>query len=151
MIDTKELRIGNFVSTNCEPMNTISGGIYEVLIIDSREKFGKSSGYVTITTDDPIFNNAGTWCKNLEPIPLTPEILEKCGFKKSIGDSYLEKIDIYENDYITLSSNFNLLYETYEDGNEKWYYEKLDRKIQYVHELQNIYFALSGEELEVKL
>lgn len=79
-----------------------------------------------------------------DPIPLTPEILEKCGFVgkyKSCGYSYQKNI-------IHLSSQD-------EDDNGKpienyvlhFYDDYKGKPIYYLHELQNLYFARVGEEL----
>lgn len=88
-----------------------------------------------------------------QPIPLTEDILLKCGFQKMIVDSYLKQDDItmFTKGYIELSSDLHLLYYTFDDRHDVWYYEILDRQIKYLHELQNLYFALSGEELQIKL
>ena len=49
-------------------------------------------------------------------------------------------------------SNFILLrYEREQDFNGywlKWYYSPKFNKIKYVHQLQNLYFTLTGEELQ---
>lgn len=77
-----------------------------------------------------------------EPIPLTPEILEAAGFDgrkdvryfKSIGDTVLT---IYYEDQKFWIQDFD------------WF--KLDLpSMEYVHQLQNLYFALTGNELEIK-
>jgi hypothetical protein len=99
-----------------------------------------------------FFENVVTISKNkvngsniteFKPIELTPEILEKCGFIKQENGWY--KFNILE-DYINL------------------YFERLTKTelsisglgikmphIQYLHQLQNLYFALTGEELEINL
>jgi hypothetical protein len=75
-----------------------------------------------------------------EPIPLTPEILEKCGAKKSVYPHFSYLIEIGEGDRIGLHE--------YIDG---WsWFPVAGRKmivIKHLHQLQNIYFALTGEEL----
>jgi len=86
------------------------------------------------------------------PIPLTPEILEKCGFVKN-------KV---QNDCIELGGidfHLELMW-----GKENYYYPMLTQtpqgceertvflnRINSLHQLQNLYFALTGQELEVKL
>lgn len=81
---------------------------------------------------------------NCSPIPLTPEILEKCGFIKFNGFYWVSitnlkselHIQFYGKDYVsTLRGQFCDLI--------------LD-KIDYLHQLQNLYFALCGEELIFK-
>lgn len=70
-----------------------------------------------------------------EPIPLTEEWLLKFGFKK-IGNQF-----IIENGRITLTDDIKY-------GNQ-FIYEFTS--LVYVHQLQNLYFALTGNELEIKL
>jgi hypothetical protein len=74
------------------------------------------------------------WCK---PIPLTEEWLLKFGFeRRQIKDliSYtLPKLELYQ-----YASNNNKIFFEYADG---------EVELKYVHQLQNLYFALTGEEL----
>ena len=141
MIDTNELRIGNFVSTNGKPMNTSNKGIYKVLAIDSRDSFEELKGCVTITCDDPRYKDVGAWCQYLEPIPLTPELLEKCGFEYDNGK------ECWEMDGECIDINIH----PKEIGIEVDYWENSLIKCKYLHQLQNMYYAITGEELEVKL
>ena len=81
-------------------------------------------------------------------IPLTPEILEKAGFfllaknncfyckKIAIGREVIE-ISVCHKDGIV-----------FYDGK---YQEKLPLTYKYLHQLQNFYFALTGEELIISL
>jgi hypothetical protein len=72
-----------------------------------------------------------------QPIPLTPEILEKCGFQRAtIGGYYKDFEDI-----------------TVRLFQEEGFYslEYIGTKIQYLHQLQNLYFALTSEELKVNI
>ena len=74
------------------------------------------------------------WMKNVEPIPLTEEWLMKFGFKKhKTDDRYITfaKANININDGIV-----NLV------G-----YPNFLNHIKHVHQLQNIYHALTGKEL----
>jgi len=71
--------------------------------------------------------------KNFKPIPLTEEWLIKFGFEETdyAGDCYYLgslQIDL---------SDFECAFNT------NW----LDCKTQYLHQLQNLYFALTGKEL----
>jgi len=91
----------------------------------------------------------------IEPIPLTEDWLFKLGFEFDSKDSFTD-IMYYEKKYdsklnkisgeITISVDSCGLVQL-SDNNIKW----VDIcKIKYVHQLQNLYFALTGEELEVK-
>lgn len=78
----------------------------------------------------------------LYPIPLTPEWLERCGFKRMnagwINDS--GSLSFYDKDSETGNGVYKMEYGTrnYAAG------------FLYLHQLQNLYFALTGEELEIK-
>ena len=70
-------------------------------------------------------------------IPLSPEILEKCGFEIS-EDSY--------GGY--LSSKFDL--GAIRIKNNTWYNGCWTVKVDYLHQLQNLWKSLTGEELQFK-
>lgn len=82
---------------------------------------------------------------DLEGIPLTEEWLLKLGFKPSL-DTYLGYLSpSFRNSQrirIRLSNTQNFYYSTNNSTNPLW--------ITCVHQLQNLYFALSGKKLEVK-
>ena len=73
-----------------------------------------------------------------QPIPLTEELLKKCGFKWINHALRKENISIRY-----LSKNYEIFI-----SNEK---RRFVIQLKYVHQLQNLYFALTGEELEIKL
>jgi hypothetical protein len=105
-------------------------------LTDSKGKMFRVSA---IQNDDDV--------SDFRAIRLMPEILEKCGFtiefnraSRSIG---------------TVNS---LALEIYPDGSTKLYSDNnnqealmLPNNIIYLHQLQNLFCALSGEELEVDL
>ena len=72
-------------------------------------------------------------------IQLTEEILLMCGFTR-IGKSL--RLNTFE--YCPISRNLVI-------HGHGGYYTGLILKIQYLHQLQNLYFALTGDELTVKL
>ena len=123
-IKVNELRIGNLVT----------------------ESLGEILRIVSLSIDNNIQNicargkNAAIWgMSGLNPIPLTTEILEKCGFKFDKNRPYDMNnygVDMDEKNlhfyYDSITLNFNGF------GN-----------VQYVHQLQNLYFALTGEELTI--
>lgn len=78
-----------------------------------------------------IVNDEEYKAKDLKGIPLTPEILEKNGWKKS---------NYYGNDYTKGEFHFdgaNFLYIGDYD------YPLVDSPIEYVHELQHVFFGLN--------
>lgn len=76
---------------------------------------------------------------NPEPIPLTPEILKKAGFVYSAapitGVIHYSKGDVK---FIVRDGGYS-------------FYSWHKTSVKFVHQLQNLYFDLTGEELEVKL
>ncbi len=79
----------------------------------------------------------------IEPIPLTPEILECAGFDRvliEINDWYLWSIGINP-----VTKDF--LFSLKEHRNKIFFYRNAHHQIQYLHELQNLFFALTGQEL----
>lgn len=85
--------------------------------------------------------------KWVNPIPLTEEWLEKLGFKKNqqrVGTAGAEcvpfdyTVDGWHRSDIVIK-DFQLAYPIF------------NVELQYVHQLQNLYFALTGEELTIKL
>lgn len=120
MIDKKDLRIGNWVD-----------------IFTDLNMAGKKSVRTGAIRDGAELDK-----KEFEGIPLTPEILEKCGFIKS------ETNEFYVNNALWLEAT-PLVTPIYCDGTGFKRY--IGRHIKYVHQLQNLYYALTGEELEITL
>ena len=80
------------------------------------------------------------WCKpinEIHPIPLTEEILLKCGFDKQI--LFEDECCFFCNGDLSLSC---------EDWNKDKFYYNTEIEIKYVHQLQNLCFALTLEELK---
>ena len=76
---------------------------------------------------------------NIKPIPLTEDWLLKFGFKKDTWtDNGLIIGSWWNNGSILITDDFKL------DGQEEM------KSLQYVHQLQNLYFALTNEELTFK-
>lgn len=79
---------------------------------------------------------------HIKPIPLTEDWLIKFGFKPVKNGVEIKVIE----EYVKINSFFNGKPLTLEiDGRRAPL-----RNIKYVHQLQNLYFALTGEELEIK-
>lgn len=77
---------------------------------------------------------------DFEPIPLTPEILQKAGFEKD-GNGFC------------LSDKMSLSLAVTKNGGYLacWRDRSLNFVINHLHQLQNLYFALTGEELSIEL
>jgi hypothetical protein len=122
MILSNELRIGNLVYNR-------HGEIHEV-----RENTFQLFRYPTMDGDPA----------KLKGIPLTPEILEKAGF----GINYLT------TGAWNAQKGLYFLLSNFEFHIQKSYYENqfiAVKNIKHLHQLQNLYFALTGEELQIDL
>jgi len=129
MIKASELRIGNCLS----PRRTIEP--------QNNPLLGYSICAAHIAYSDEELNN--DW----EGIHLTPEILGKCGFEwyNVNGSEYhwsaeLEQIQFVKSEeaaegYCIFASGVNVATIT----------------VSYLHQLQNLFYCLTGQELEVKL
>lgn len=77
---------------------------------------------------------------NIEPIPLTEEWLLKFGFNKDLDNDLF--LNINSNSFLVWQNN-NIELLDYENN-------KCICFCKYVHTLQNLYFALTSEELTIK-
>lgn len=125
MIKANELRIGNKI---------IAKG-YD--IDPEGNRVGNFEGDFEITVDIEFFKSCLNNPHYYEAIPITPEWLERCWF---IDDLPWKKDNFRldsENRFIVVdSTGYGII---------------IARHVQYIHQLQNIYFALTGEELNVKV
>lgn len=127
-MEAKELRIGNL--TECY----INGEL-------------KNKFHVVDADDIKIFLNNDWYV--LKPIPLTEEILLRLGFNKDYKNGYIG-IDSGNVDFV-LTEPFVLgeWQNCYEFEFIAGGWPKL-KKIEYVHDLQNFFYSLCGEELTLK-
>lgn len=88
------------------------------------------------------------FCVNVEtgflPIPLTEDMLLRCGFSYDLGSDSWKICGLFIR---KVESGFNIFIECEDD----WYSNCFFRDFEYLHQLQNIYLDLTGNELEVKL
>lgn len=135
MVNVNELRIGNLI-TYLEEIYVINGIKYEEL---NPNKWRISF----ITIDGKLGNAKGVdW---IGPIPLAPEWLERLGFEYKDGAS----------DYGHYRHNLVYIYEHDSDPGlfhfSRGHMEGAKVEVKHVHQLQNLFFALTGEELNAKL
>lgn len=161
MIQANELRIGNLV---LDPAGRM-GAVLSVSERSIRLKLEFSTIKIYTTHDE-----TGVDCN---PIPLTTQILEKCGFRLSeyahvkIAYNEIERIDsVYVQDIFNFENKNNMHIEVISDpktkevrriGVQGFNYNGMvgvintPTDIKYIHQLQNLYFALTGEELTINL
>lgn len=119
-LQAKDLRIGNYID--------ILGNIDQIEGLGKNEHGDYASfkntynGYYFTHNDEAL----------IKPIPLSEEILLKCGFNK--GEKYfsLNNFDVDLKGWI----GFNRMVA--------------DVKVKYLHQLQNLYHSLTGDELTFK-
>lgn len=118
-MEAKELRIGNLLEYFIE--DKIGGNSWVTNVVDHED--------ISLAIKDEYFN------KYYRPIPLTIDILLKCGATKLKGDSIQYRVG---NRLLILRNNFYYDYAT-------------DVKLEFVHKFQNFIYALTEKELEIKL
>ena len=152
MIKVEDLRIGDLVRVSRDCMFP-KGTMCVVTQTNPEHGHKDKKGVVTLSyTDGTDDGPWGVWCSNIEGIPLTSEILENNCFKEEVvGEYYTKPLDDEThplNRYLAV-----------ELKRENWVvfikYRRLHdcallRKIQHVHELQHILWAL-GLNAELKL
>jgi hypothetical protein len=143
MLKASELRIGNIVyhiNDITRIYSVDSGGIIHWHINDL--KINKESGREQ-NSDKFILN----------PIPLTEEILLKCGFERY--KTYLFRKRINDDFYLIFSPKdtrpLYCILRMYNDDMDILQECNNSVDCNYLHQLQNLYFALTNEELTVKL
>ena len=127
-MDLKELRIGNLVYNIDGDGDKYS---QPVLMVSGKE-------IVLGTKQIPIYTLFNEF---IQPIPITEDWLKRFGFEKKRND-YEFNSDLYNFWY--LSHNKNICVTELENQfSAQFFFEH----IKYLHQLQNLYFALTGEEL----
>jgi len=120
MIDPKELRIGNWIWSEVSEMELkVEANYFEMLEFDLKQK---NSFY--------------------SPIPLTPEWLERLGFEKresGVCYEWWNGINEVTHDWLVSITEMK--------DNGQFFYRNGKHTIKYVHQLQNLFFSLCGEEL----
>lgn len=144
----KELSIGNYLRVTREGLCIKKGTIIKINEINAENKFTKKGlvGAIYCHPLDEDQLDGGIWFAYLEPIEITPAILEKSGWKVNRGTNIWFAI-LGENVVITHSSNMKddeTFIVVIADGGE------IRFKFRYVHQLQNI-LTLCGIDKEIEL
>jgi hypothetical protein len=131
MIQSNELRIGNWV----EDYDS-SHERFRVETIDKGENETAGMWFIN-----------GRWNEDVIPIPLTPELLEKCGFEIKMHTKGIRYIEV--NSYLWLlivgDEKIHLCLASAE-----WMHD-LQARVTSLHQLQNLYFSLTNQELTIHL
>jgi len=128
-MSANELKIGNLVDLGNRIAKVIEINHLACVVVDLEE------------TQDTIEDYDRT-----KPIPLTEEWLIKFGFSREVkvgsemGTDGVE-FRVYHFDVLTFNTNHGWWYKVQRIN---------DTPLEYVHQLQNFYFAITGEELTFK-
>lgn len=149
MIDPKELRIRNLVTDNFYEtfkrvieVESIGEKGINLSASDDGKPYGMHNGVIQHEYD----------FEEIYGIPLTPERLERMGFKKQKNGKDFTKIGYADSVYFLrwneISKDIHAISVCHPNIDNSqtafaWH-------IKHVHQLQNLYFALTGKELEIK-
>ena len=125
MINANELRMGSLIEKD--------NVMYKFLSLEQNHTSTSEYRWYWVETLDGKLGHY--YYSHFKPIPLTPEILEKCGFDR--------------NCILKISQGLNIEWSY---GKEVWLTKEGEviyefENTQHLHQLQNLYFALIGEEL----
>lgn len=153
MIHANELMVGDYLRVNRAGLCIKKGTIVEVRGIDADRRFDNHTGCASCHPLDDNQFDGGIWCDYLDPIPLTPEILEKNGWK-NISTHTLKGCDTFRLcleqrsfDYtLTLKMRDYFRLDSYDD--RVYTLCEVNFGFKYVHELQHA-LRLCGIEKEI--
>lgn len=134
-IEAKELRIGNLVITGNKDILTVLSICFD-----------RNKGYLINGYEESLF----------KPIEITPEILEKVGFKRSEEPYSSNIFNIYfKTRCFAIASDFllartKLFGVSFCEQNKMGMIHTLSH-IKYVHQLQNLFYSLTQTELKINL
>lgn len=146
VIELKELRIGNFLEYKGEIVYV------SMLSLDIDDEYEDQIGITKFGTSS---KEMGGWNRSLvndlKRIPLAPEWLEKFGFELNGQHPNVWSKDwakeLYVDQIVGLEFQTTGLLQAMVMGND---WVAFGRPLQFLHQLQNLYFALTGEELTIK-
>lgn len=132
--------------------NHVHGGVNNKLCVVTKIEYSIKNEKLTViaTSED------GIEFEHLNPIPLTEDLLINSGFKKMTRDIFeLKNRECFELSYnigqykcplifITKNGCFNHVVPAFNTDKCAFY------PIESLHQLQNLYFELTGKELELK-
>jgi len=129
MIQSNELRSGNLIIGTYE--NEDDNLIHETIC--TFKFYNCYDNYYNVESKDGIEEFT-----SFKPIPITEEILLKCGFVQCENEFW------YQKNIISISPSVG----TYEIQGSKLSLSVMrENPIRYLHQLQNLYFSLTNEDL----
>ena len=155
MIKPEDLRIGDIVKVNEIGCALHKNAIFKVVGIRSKhyntteKRFRGSVELIDVNgfDEDCCDSPYGLWCKSIDPIVLTLELLEKNNFKE---EQHQKEGTSEWYDYYHYDLGINIVYEVEENKFAAYLDGKKLKEIKHVHELQHILWAL-GLNAELKV
>jgi hypothetical protein len=132
MINPNEVEKGNYIA------ETLVSGYFRVK--------GKRSGPGTGVVFDFEEDQGWVPADYAEGISLTPEMMQKIGFKPIHVTSHSSLLAFCDDD-----DNPNFILHQRSEGVPIWTYKPTGREIGFVHELQNLYRLVKSQELNITL
>ena len=134
-ITTSDLRLGNWLYYTKETMFPM-------------QVYALGNDWVQLDfegNESDVFENTD---KEIYPIPITKELIVKSLNSEILGDDYSVKLGDYRYIYFRINNDgyISIDFFNYDDNSEN----EICDGIRCVHELQNLYHALTGKELEIK-
>ncbi len=145
MLHAKDLRLGNKIHNHKGEIVTVQQILSNTVIYDTQINISRKVAAVSRFYEDDYTTEVVEIVKevdfnDVEPIELTPKILEKCGFRNYIRDEWILTFGNSHMDFEFLADGFRLRHPT-----------PSRMGIKHLHQLQNFVFAITGHELEVQL
>jgi hypothetical protein len=141
MIHAKDLRFGNKVQTRDGEMVTVHQLLGNSLIYDTQMRVSRevtavrgslrtayASQYIEVVKEADY--------DEVDPIMLTPKVLERCGFRNFVRDEWILSVGNTHIDFLFTDEGLKLRHST--PGAVP---------IRYYHQLQNFLFSVMGYEL----
>ena len=147
MLQAKELRFGNKVFNKKGEVITVQQILSHTIVYDtainvSRRHLSKVSGFYNAPsyTTEVLEVVKEAEMQEIEPIALTPKVLESCGFRNFVRDEWILTYGNTHTDFTLSEGGLRLRHSTTARVSMK-----------YLHQLQNFFYAMAGEELDVNL
>lgn len=134
MIQPQELRKGNKIIAN-----GLHGG--RIMTVDRLADKGTLSEENRLVMFEE--HHVGEFLKDCKGMPLSPSILEMCGFTE-FGACYTLSFDNMRINILTKSMRVAL-------SDSIWNKRQNLLHIKYLHQLMNLYYSLTGNELPINL
>lgn len=143
MLHARELRIGNKVFNSKGEIITVQQILSNTLIYDTQINISRKVASTGRFYSDSYTTEVVELVKEIDmedvvPVSLTPKILEKCGFRNFVRDEWIISYGNTHTDFEFTSDGLRLRHSTHTRVG-----------IKFLHQLQNFFYAITGQELEI--